>query len=472
MSNKVKTNIERGAQTLMGLERASSMMDIKKLERQEAAVIADMVSKGFDNPMEDEGHRRCLMSTDPQGRLLRRFITKLTFGGKPPVAGQVKEKQTNDDWINESLKPAVLQHGGLRLVPFKDQSNVIVNGHGRARTISEIKADAKTKALLTEMKEYDYEMPWATVTNVYVLDEDGNPVNVSPEASAAYNFVSKVRANPPKENDDYSREAAITQVDMLYKLDNHCMGMNPTGNFLYDEKDPDNETTRAIFDNIMDELYAKKEFTDKGQRTRIMKELHKDHSVVKDIGPAEVNQAAAIRGWPNGLRPIPTESKNKTPKIKKIGEWVSADGKVLYADFATAGIHLKNKVRRYLTDRRMDETLNDIEEVKLIITVSGNETTLEGLNKARKTYLTSKDGPEKMNRESATERKLIENIEAALPPDSEYRGRLQKMPPITEVTFVEQLLPEGTVAKDPGMNATWDAERERFVNDDKKGLVL
>ena len=111
MSNQVKTNIERGAQTLMGLERASSMMDIKKLERQEAAVIADMVSKGFKNPMEDEGHKRCLMSTDPEGRLLRRFITKLTFGGKPPVPGQVKEKQTNDDWINESLKPAILQHG-------------------------------------------------------------------------------------------------------------------------------------------------------------------------------------------------------------------------------------------------------------------------------------------------------------------------------------------------------------------------
>ena len=472
MSNQVKTNIERGAQTLMGLERASSMMDIKKLERQEAAVIADMVSKGFKNPMEDEGHKRCLMSTDPEGRLLRRFITKLTFGGKPPVPGQVKEKQTNDDWINESLKPAILQHGGFKLVPFKDESNVIVNGHSRKRCYSEILADAKTKVKLFKLKEYDYEMPWATVTSVYVLDDDGNPVNVSPEASAAYNFVSKVRANPPKENDQYGREAAITQVDMLYKLDNQCMGMNPTGALLYDEEDSNNEATRAIFDNIMDELYNKKEFTDKGQRTRIMKELHKDHSVVKDIGPAEVNQAAAIRGWPNGLRPIPTGSKNKTPTIKKIGEWVSADGKVLYADLATAGLHLKNKVRRYLTDRMMDGTLNDIEEVKLTITVSGNETTLEGLNKARKTWLSHKDGPEKMNRESATLRKLIENIEAELDDDSEYRGKLQKMPPVTEVTFVEQLLPEGTEAKDPGMNATWDAQRERFVNDDKKGLVL
>jgi len=120
----------------------------------------------------------------------------------------------------------------------------------------------------------------------------------------------------------------------------------------------------------------------------------------------------------------------------------------------------------------MDGTLNDIEEVKLTITVSGNETTLEGLNKARKTWLSHKDGPEKMNRESATLRKLIENIEAELDDDSKYRGKLQKMPPVTEVTFVEQLLPEGTEAKDPGMNATWDAQRERFVNDDKEGLVL
>jgi hypothetical protein len=469
MSNKVKTNFKRGTQTVMGLERASSIADIRALEKQENAVIADMIANGYEDPRLNKGHSRCLMGQNPAGQTVRRYITHWGYGGPEPTANQVKDKQTSDEWVQE-LKAQIVQHGGLKLVPLKSESNEIVNGHTRKRCLSEVIADPKTKAKLNRLKEHGYKMPWATVTDTYVLDQDGRPAsNTSKRESNALDFLSRVWANPPKENDEYNRESVKTQIDMFYAKDPHCLGMNPTGGLLYNEKDPDNEETRTVYDNVMDYVYKKESWTDKAQRTLIQRDLHKDRSVCKDIFAAEINEEAAVRGWPSGLVTMDPKNKNQKKSIKQIGDWTSACGRVLYADLATIGKHLLGKIGMYLDQRLRDFTLNKLDAVKLVMRVSGTKTTVEGLNAARKKYL--KDNPEKLNREFATWNRAMDEILATMPPGDPARDKIQKYPYIEEVSFVEQLLREGTSAKDPGLYVKWDEKLERFRNQATGDLI-
>jgi hypothetical protein len=431
-----------------------------------------MIAEGYEDPMEDKGHRRCLIGEDPKGRTVRRFILGWGYGGTPPVPGQVKEKQTNDDWIAD-LKPRIIQNGGFKYIPFKDESNVIVNGHSRSRCHGEIIADPTSKIKLTKLKKHDYQMPWATVTDVYVLDEKGCPVqDLNAKGASAHNFVSKIQANPPKENDDYSREGVITQIDMLYRLDNQVMGLNPTGELLYDENDPENEEIRQVFDTIVDYVYKKESWTDKGQRTLIQQQLHKDHSVCKDIGAAEINEEAAVRGWPSGLVPLDPKKKNQKKSLKQIGDWISPDGKVLYVHLGTVGKHLQGKVGVYLDERKRAFTLNKLDAVKMVMSVSRPKTTIEGLNTSRVSYIKDTNGPQQLNQDYAAYNRFVDEIKAALPANSPIAEKLQKYPYIEEITFVEQLLREDeNVPKDPGLIVKWDEKLERFRNQANNELI-
>jgi len=448
--------------------RATTANQVQRLMDIEQRVIADMVANGYENPLTDKGHRACLIGEDPSGRTVRRFITEWGFGSDPR-AGQVKEKQTNDEWVQE-LKERILQHGGLKFVPFKDQSNVIANGHTRKRCYREIVADLQQKEKLHRLKDYDYQMPWATITDTYVLDNSGKPVkNIDPSTSKALDLVSKIQANPPKENDDYTREGVITQIDMIFRMDNHCVGLNPSGGLLYDQHNPNDKDIRATFDAVMDYVYKKQSWTDKAQRTMIQKQLHKDHSCSKDIFPADINEEAVIRGWTSGLKAVsPTSKSKKKATLKTIGDWCSEDGRVLYASLGTAGTHLTARIDAYLNRRLRELSLNEIDRIKLVMYVNGSKTTVRSLMKARKDYIKQGGGkavvgPEKLNREYAAYNRHQEKLISSLPECDELRNQVQKYPYIEEITFVNQLMPDSaSSATDPGLHVRWNKEAERF----------
>ena len=65
----------------------------------------------------------------------------------------------------------------------------------------------------------------------------------------------------------------------------------------------------------------------------------------------------------------------------------------------------------------------------------------------------------------------MDEILATMPPGDPARDKIQKYPYIEEVSFVEQLLREGTSAKDPGLYVKWDEKLERFRNQATGDLI-
>jgi len=333
------------------------------LETKENQAIAKLVAKGYQNPREDIQQIQSLEFETANGDKCRKFIVDFVELSPNQIKrSQVRDKEYDEDYCNEQLKP-LIEAEGLKFVPHISEQLNLETGHNRLPVLMEIYPGQKLWFL--------------KVSKPYVEQKDGSYKLAT--NTAFKDLVSKIRSNSPPPNNPYNMQGAAIQVEQLYREDPTFEGLNPTGNWL--------DQDESAFNAVMDWLHPG-QFRSKGTRTKILKMASKGQSIIRPVEFSDWTHAATSIGWPSGVKPGKTK-----PSRMSFVEWVDPSDNTCITHVSTNGNKLNEKVTLELFEMYLTNTLSSTKGVKILMKVNAPNTNILALNKQRRDFVSKTIDP-------------------------------------------------------------------------------
>lgn len=252
--------IRRKTVTKIKKKKVSSNLDSKsykkfaELVNTEKRVIQQILSLGYKNPKDDEGHNG-LLEGEWNGIKWRRFLLDVgeidQFNLEP---SQIKKHEFSEEWCKQ-LKSLIEKYGLEYTIFTSNEYNLpkekIEAGHNRNNCWTEIYGSTKP-------------IPRTLISPPYYIDKDNNKLEVLDKVANDYvSTVSRIKSNRPPPNDPYKMEDIAVQVKDLFDRDPRLGGKNPSGKWF-------ESSTSKVYHDLLDDLHPY-QFTSKKARTDIFK---------------------------------------------------------------------------------------------------------------------------------------------------------------------------------------------------------